>query len=165
MRQFGFDQGAVVVLGGSCLGVWEAEGRFTQSGKDNLLVEMDSIFWPSLRREGALSAWGALCWLRCLEVFTQFVVPDSPDPVLLAPMVLIPTREPYLRANKEFEGSTLPCQRLPLGPQFNLNPLTPPNRPPFAPRPLPKVKRLRFHLLKIQRKRKESWQRPLSLQH
>lgn len=107
MRQFGFDQGAVVVLGGSCLGVWEAEGRFTQSGKDNLLVEMDSIFWPSLSREGALSAWGALCWLRCLEVFTQFVAPDSPDPVLLAPMVLIPMREPYLRANKEFEGSTL----------------------------------------------------------
>lgn len=44
MRQFGFDQGVVVVLGGSCLGIWEVEGRFTYSGRDALLAELDSIF-------------------------------------------------------------------------------------------------------------------------
>lgn len=107
MRQFGLDQGAVVVLGGSYRGVWEAEGRFTWSGRDSVLAEWDSIFWPSLSREGALSPGGALYWLRCLESFAQFVAPDSLDPVLFASVVLIPTRDPYLRANKEFEGSTL----------------------------------------------------------
>lgn len=39
MRQFGLDQGAMVVLGGSCLGVWEAEGRFIWSGRDTVLAE------------------------------------------------------------------------------------------------------------------------------
>lgn len=107
LRQFGLDQGAVVPLGESCLGVWEAEGRFTSSGRDMVLAGWSSVFWPGLSREGALSPGGALYWLRCLEAFTQFVAPDSPDPVLLAPVVLIPTRDPYLRASKDFEGSTL----------------------------------------------------------
>lgn len=107
LRQFGLDQGAVVVLGESCLGVWDAEGRFTMSGRDMVLAGWSSIFWPSLSREGALSPGGALYWLRCLEGFIQFVAPDSPDPVLFAPVVLIPARDPYLRASKDFGGSTL----------------------------------------------------------
>lgn len=54
-----------------------------------------------------LSAGGTLYWLRCLEAFGQFVAPNSPDPLLLSPVVLIPARDSYLRASKEFEGSTV----------------------------------------------------------
>lgn len=172
MRQFGLDQGAVVVLGESCLDVWEAEDRFTQSGRDALLVEWDSVFWPSLSMEGALSPGGALYWLRCLEAFTQFVAPDSPNPTLLAPVVLIPARDPYLRGNKEFEGSTLQAAEA----RKQLEDISVPeavHQPPASPQPshsakstalrpspVAKGKEVAAPSPKIQRKRKESWQRP-----
>lgn len=47
-------------------------------------------------------------------------------------------------------------QRPSLSPQPNLNPLILSNRPPFAPRLLPRVKRSQHRLLKIQRRRKGS---------
>lgn len=107
MRQFGFGQGALVVLGESCLGIWEAEGRYTNTEREALLADWDSIFWPSISREGVLSVGGALYWLRCLKAFDQFTTPNSPDSLLLAPVVLIPARDPYLRVNEEFDGSNL----------------------------------------------------------
>lgn len=108
LRQFGFIQGVVLVLGSPCVGVWEAEYRYTSTGRDTLSVDFDLIFWPSKSREGVLSAGGVLYWLRCLKAFGQFVAPKSPDPTLLSPVVLIPARDPYpmhtIVVNMVFEG-------------------------------------------------------------
>lgn len=44
MRQFGLDQGAVVVLGGFYISIWEAEGHYTNTRRDALLADLNSIF-------------------------------------------------------------------------------------------------------------------------
>lgn len=106
--QFGYDQGAVLVLGSSCIGVWEVEARYVGAGRDALLGDFDSLFWPCRSREGVRSAGGAMYWLRCLDSFTTFVAADSDEPSIVAPIVLIPARDPFLRASKEFDGSMLP---------------------------------------------------------
>lgn len=93
-----------------------------------------------------MSPGGALYWLRCLESFAQFVAPDSSDPVLFAPVVLIPVRDPYLRANKEFEGSTLQATKARKQLEDTPVPLAPAQLQPShsaestAPRPSPAAK-------------------------
>lgn len=101
LHQLGFDQGVVLVR--AVLGVWEAE-----SYRNALFGDFELIFWPSKSREGDPSVGGALYWLRCLKAFTQFIVPNSVDPTIFAPVVLIPVRDPFLRATKDFGGSTIP---------------------------------------------------------
>lgn len=63
-RQFGYDQGAVLVLGSSCIGVWEAEAGYVGASRDALLGDFDSIFWPCRSREGVRSVGGAITMPR-----------------------------------------------------------------------------------------------------
>lgn len=44
LRQFGFDQGTVLVLGSTCIDIWEAEYGYAGEGRDALLGDFDSIF-------------------------------------------------------------------------------------------------------------------------
>lgn len=52
--------------------------------------------------------------LRCLDSFTRFVTPNSVEPAVAAPIVLILARDPFLRASKDFDAPThevAPSQR------------------------------------------------------
>lgn len=42
-----------------------------------------------------------MSWLRCLNSFTRFVAAESAKPI--APVILIPVRDPFLRPPKEFD--------------------------------------------------------------
>lgn len=86
LRQFGYDQGALLVLGSSYIGVWEAEARYVGVDRDALLGDFDSLFWPCRSREGVRSAGGAMYWLRCLDSFTTFVAANNGEPSILRPL-------------------------------------------------------------------------------
>lgn len=57
------------------------------------------------------SPGGALYWIRCIKVFTQFVAQDGVDPTMFAAPVFIPVRDPFLRMIKNFEGLTVPVDK------------------------------------------------------
>lgn len=67
-----------------------------------LMGDFNSAFWPCTAREGM-----ALYWIKCIEAFTRFVVPNSEDPTIFATLALIPARDPFLWVIKNFEGPTV----------------------------------------------------------
>lgn len=110
-RRFGFDQGAMLVTGSTCINVWEAESRYVGASRDALPGDFDSIFWACKSRESVRSAEGAFYSFRCFKVFIQFVILNSAGPTIFVHAVLIPTRDPFLRVIKNFEGSTMPVEK------------------------------------------------------
>lgn len=56
MRELGYDQGAVRILGDT--GTSDAlvvEARFIGVGRDQILAGLDKLFWPPLGRIGEIS--------------------------------------------------------------------------------------------------------------
>lgn len=80
LRQFGFDQGAVVETGKVYSSMREAENQYTRAGRDRLFEDRESMYWPSLSRRGVRSLGGIRHWSRFMALFKDFVRPDSPIP-------------------------------------------------------------------------------------
>lgn len=60
LRQFEFDQGAVLVSGNTCIGFWEVEFHYGGEGRGMLMGDFNFVFWPCKAREAVRSPEGAL---------------------------------------------------------------------------------------------------------
>lgn len=63
----------MVKTGNVCIGVQEVETQYTRTGRDSLLGNFASIFWPILARRGVRLPGGVLHWAKCTETITIYV--------------------------------------------------------------------------------------------
>lgn len=96
------------MYGNTCINVWEAESPYVGEGRDMLMDNFDSIFWPCKARDGMRSPGGALYWIQCIEAFTRFVAPNSQDSSMFAALIPVLARDLYLQIIKSFQDSTVP---------------------------------------------------------
>lgn len=75
--------------------------------RENLLGTFSSVFWPNLVREGVRLPGGALHKARCIEVFTDFVGPNSRIPQAATLPFTVYVRNLYLRVRKDWTGLTM----------------------------------------------------------
>lgn len=111
LRQFGFDQGAVVETGKVCSGMREAKNQYTRAGRDRLFEDRESMYWPSLSRGGVRSLGGIRHWSRCTALFKDFVRPDSPIPGQVPVPDIIRVRDLYLRARRHTGGEKMALRK------------------------------------------------------
>lgn len=105
LRQFGFDQGAVLVLGNPCISVWEVESWYVGVGRDTLLGDFNLIF-------NLVSRGRAFVWLEGPSIGSDA---SRRSPILLHQIArILPCSfhstyscEGPLHASRDFEGSTM----------------------------------------------------------